>query len=299
MSETLNSGVYMILCVPTGQAYVGQSVNIKTRLYKHKYYLQYGKHKNRYLQEAWDKYHQASFQFSILERISVQALLIEAENKWINRLETYKTEKGFNIQVTIDTDQDLRSSNINKVASTKRPSSKLKTILKISMENGSITETNSEELAQEGFIKNAFFYTLKYWKSTNHSYEIDSKLKHPKRSHKGYIFVYKKNYNPDYDYLAGVKAIYRKPREKKELKKIQYTRSAKRPIIATNITTGEETTYPSIRDAAKALEGRHQGITKALTGERSSYRGYTFRYVDPTWAGTHRVSKRVAELYEG
>jgi group I intron endonuclease len=58
------SGVYQILCVPTGKAYVGSAVNLAKRWQEHRWMLRRGQHHSQYLQRAWDKYGETAFAFS-------------------------------------------------------------------------------------------------------------------------------------------------------------------------------------------------------------------------------------------
>jgi group I intron endonuclease len=95
----LASGIYQIRCVPTGKIYVGSAVNLRKRWQQHKSRLRIGKHVNRYLQAAWDKYGQEQFAFAVLEFIDVTYLL-QAEQEWM--VSTCCTDRtiGFNISDT-------------------------------------------------------------------------------------------------------------------------------------------------------------------------------------------------------
>jgi group I intron endonuclease len=92
------SGVYQIRCVPTSKIYVGSTVNLRDRWYRHCRSLALGKHRNRYLQNAWDKYGEQSFKFEILEYVN-DSQLLHAEQEWIDR--THCTDKtiGFNLYI--------------------------------------------------------------------------------------------------------------------------------------------------------------------------------------------------------
>ena len=59
-------GIYKIENKIDGKKYIGQSVNIKERWYEHKYDLRHNIHDNSYLQNAWNKYAEKSFIFSIV-----------------------------------------------------------------------------------------------------------------------------------------------------------------------------------------------------------------------------------------
>ncbi len=56
----------MIRCEPTGNEYVGASVNVVKRIREHFYRLEKGVHRNRRLQNAYNKYGKDSFRSEIL-----------------------------------------------------------------------------------------------------------------------------------------------------------------------------------------------------------------------------------------
>ena len=99
MVETIplhSSGVYRILCIPTGKIYIGSAVDLRKRWYKHWWSLRRGKHHNIFLQHAWNKYGEAHFEFSVLELVDVSGLL-HAEQAWINRTGCADRNIGFNM----------------------------------------------------------------------------------------------------------------------------------------------------------------------------------------------------------
>lgn len=52
----------------------------------------------------------------------------------------------------------------------------------------------------------------------------------------------------------------------------------RKSVIAVNITTGEETAYPSIRMAATSVGASYGCVARVLKGENKSSKGYTFIY---------------------
>lgn len=90
-------GVYAIRNNLNGKIYVGSA----TKSFSHRWgmhisELTRGIHKNRYLQAAWIKYGQPSFDFSILEESSKE-VAIEREQFWMDYFQSYKRDKGYNI----------------------------------------------------------------------------------------------------------------------------------------------------------------------------------------------------------
>lgn len=59
----MNSGVYEIVCVPTGKRYVGSAVHFKNRWRAHRGHLNRGSHHSPHLQSAWRKHGEHAFVF--------------------------------------------------------------------------------------------------------------------------------------------------------------------------------------------------------------------------------------------
>lgn len=73
--QSNTSGVYKIVCVPTGKYYVGSSVCVKRRWRVHRRLLRMGEHHSRYLQRAWNKYGEGAFEFVLAIRADRSKLL--------------------------------------------------------------------------------------------------------------------------------------------------------------------------------------------------------------------------------
>lgn len=78
------SGIYMILCV-SGKAYIGQSKNMRNRWSNHRGTLKYGKHRNCFLQNSYNKYGKDSLRFFPLENCSEN--MTEREAYWLSLLD--------------------------------------------------------------------------------------------------------------------------------------------------------------------------------------------------------------------
>lgn len=59
--------------------YIGSSKNIKNRWYTHKKLLAEGTHHCTYLQNAWNKYGEPSFEFQVLEECLPEELLVKEQ----------------------------------------------------------------------------------------------------------------------------------------------------------------------------------------------------------------------------
>lgn len=90
------SGIYQIRCMATGKVYVGSAVDIQARWRNHYDSLKRGKHRNKYLQAAWDKYGARNFECTVLELVDRDNLL-EREQEWLDRTECTNREVGFNL----------------------------------------------------------------------------------------------------------------------------------------------------------------------------------------------------------
>jgi group I intron endonuclease len=63
----MDSGIYKILNLINGNTYIGSAVNIKKRIWLHKWQLRNKKHANTHLQKSFDKYGEDNFSFNTVE----------------------------------------------------------------------------------------------------------------------------------------------------------------------------------------------------------------------------------------
>ena len=68
------SGIYCIENVVNHKIYIGSSKNIYQRLLKHFALLRHNKHENAHLQNAWNKYGESSFEWSVIEKCDITIL---------------------------------------------------------------------------------------------------------------------------------------------------------------------------------------------------------------------------------
>jgi len=79
-------GVYRITNTITGGIYVGSTVkSFSKRWQDHRKFLRLGKHPNRFLQRAWNKYGEGAFAFEVVEPVSEPRLAVIAEQVWIDK----------------------------------------------------------------------------------------------------------------------------------------------------------------------------------------------------------------------
>lgn len=90
-------GIYCVENMVNNKRYIGQSVDLKSRLYHHKSNLKNNKHKNRHLQFAVDKYGIDNFKFYIIEECSVECL-DERERYYISLYRSDNEDFGYNVE---------------------------------------------------------------------------------------------------------------------------------------------------------------------------------------------------------
>jgi predicted GIY-YIG superfamily endonuclease len=90
------TGVYQILCIASGKIYVGSAVDIRQRWAQHRRLLRRNKHHNQHLQQAWNRYGETSFVFSILE-LTERDTLLSTEQQWIDKTRCFDSHVGYNI----------------------------------------------------------------------------------------------------------------------------------------------------------------------------------------------------------
>lgn len=79
----IQSGLYKIVCIPSGKFYVGSSNHITRRWGEHRRALIDKKHRNTKLQNAWNKYGAEAFTFEIIEFVPEESLL-DKEQQWLD-----------------------------------------------------------------------------------------------------------------------------------------------------------------------------------------------------------------------
>lgn len=92
------SGIYCIYCIITNKFYIGSAINFKMRWRVHTNELNRNCHRNKILQNAWNKYWSCNFAFYIVEYCEpIKEILETREQWWIDISSCCNREKGFNI----------------------------------------------------------------------------------------------------------------------------------------------------------------------------------------------------------
>jgi len=90
------SGIYAIRNVGDSKLYIGSSNNLPVRWRAHRNELRRDCHRNKYLQNAWNKYGEVSFEFYVLERCDESALLAR-EDYYLAAHKTLDEKYGYNL----------------------------------------------------------------------------------------------------------------------------------------------------------------------------------------------------------
>ena len=79
-------GIYAITNILNGHRYIGSAIDIKQRWIDHRKRLRKGNHHSTYLQNAWNKYGELVFSFSVLEMVNKKENLISREQEYLDKL---------------------------------------------------------------------------------------------------------------------------------------------------------------------------------------------------------------------
>lgn len=88
--------IYKITNTVNGKFYIGSASYYDKRIGTHISLLRQKKHKNPYLQNAWDKYGEDAFKFEVIEQLNKQYQLLEREQYWLDYTQCYKRNIGYN-----------------------------------------------------------------------------------------------------------------------------------------------------------------------------------------------------------
>lgn len=122
----MNKGIYKWTNKINNKSYIGKSTNIVRRKSEHLYTLRNNKHRNSYFQNAFNKYGEENFEFSILE-ICEEDVLNEREEYYINKYNTLNKKFGYNLME--NDGNNNRHSEETKLKMSKSHSGKKKTLL--------------------------------------------------------------------------------------------------------------------------------------------------------------------------
>lgn len=114
ISDLEKKGVYRYTNTKNNKYYVGSTTrSFKLRHRQHMCALKNNKHKNSYLQRAYNK-DKEHFQLEILEIVEDSSKILEKEQYWMDKLESCESTKGYNINPMATGTPNLSKETIKK-----------------------------------------------------------------------------------------------------------------------------------------------------------------------------------------
>lgn len=274
----MESGIYMITNLRNNKRYVGSSKNLSSRKWQHFNNLKNNTHANKYLQSSYNKHGVEFFNFSILQKCSLEDL-ITRENYWIEIFSSLDSKYGYNLSIPLErggcTFTEKITDALRRTAFEKHhgPLTDEEFQIRKYIKDA---ERNREKIDQRkkvfGFDEN----TGELLKTFNSISEIGKDgriykiLDNTKKTFKGMILIREENFNPSVLY----KKVY-KERPVYEPK----GRFLGKPIetfdLETLLTLEQFNNKHELMNVLQVSEG---GLSKFLTGERKSLKGVGVRY---------------------
>lgn len=177
------SCVYQIYNNVTKRSYIGSTINLQDRLRRHYYALTHNMHHSQKLQRSFNKYNINTFEINILEQYTNidKELLASNELAYIKKLDTYN--KGYNM---VENCKLYSKFKLSKAAIENKRKKSLKPVIALTLNGDFVKEYQS--VSEAAIDLND--------QTTN----ISQACKNNTHSVKGFIFVYKKEYNPKNTY---------------------------------------------------------------------------------------------------
>jgi len=107
-------GIYKIANSVNNKAYIGSSLSVMRRFCVHRNLLKTGKHYNKHLQSAWNKYKEGAFIFSIVEITTIENLQAREEFH-IAAFKSNEPEFGYNKRIDCKTNLGIKASAATKL----------------------------------------------------------------------------------------------------------------------------------------------------------------------------------------
>jgi len=131
----MNSGIYKIKNKTNNKVYIGSSINLKDREYKHFWMMKKNIHDNLFLQNSFNRDGIENFIFEVIDYCDVHSL-VERENHYIANYKSNDSEYGYNLATV----NEFRRNNFNNEV-------KLKLSIYNLKKNGNISSFNLTEIA--------------------------------------------------------------------------------------------------------------------------------------------------------
>lgn len=103
--------IYRITNVTNNKCYIGSAINYNARIKRHLNDLKVGRHHSSKLQRSYNKYGVESFIFEIIENVYNVDLLIETEQKWLDKL---RPELNMTLIAGLNSHLGMKRSQVTK-----------------------------------------------------------------------------------------------------------------------------------------------------------------------------------------
>lgn len=173
----MGCGIYRIENKINNKIYIGSSIDIDKRFYKHLWMLRKGVHDNNHLQNAFNQYGEGFFEFSILE-ICSESELVKRENFYIEFYCACDINCGYNQSMVNDFRRNCFIPSV-KIKNSRHNLSKYGNFIKFSMTN---LDTN-ESLIFEDLVT-AANYLIESGYTKGNPRNVRQKLSHTLRNKK-------------------------------------------------------------------------------------------------------------------
>lgn len=236
-------GIYCIECKIDGKKYIGLSRDIYERWKQHKKELKCNRHINRHLQFAWNKYGEENFSFYILEEC-VSEILGEREIYYIQKYDSLNQSAGYNLTSGGDGTNDVPiECRMPSIIEQSMP------VIKFSLEGEYLCEyLNCGQAAND----------------VNGTDELIRRCCHKMdhcKTHKGYIWMYKKDYEQNGLCLSDY---------------VHQTNS--KTVVQYDLQMNYIAEYKSAREAEQVTGIGFKMISRVCNGQRPCTHGYIFKF---------------------
>ncbi len=216
--------IYQIIHIESGHKYVGQTTRPAIKRWReHLYPLRKGRHHNRYLQAAWNKYGEKKFRFEIIREVNTLDEL--------NREEMLLIEKGSDLY---NLAPGGNASEHDIKAKTAISKSNKKPIIGMNVRSGEVKEyASAADAKTDGFNEKCIRKCVLGFVSSRKDGTTFESV-----SHKGWVWSSKEEFD------------LKKLQEKAEKAKIAKVR-LERAVIGMNVFTKEIKTFRSASEAGR------------------------------------------------
>lgn len=290
--------IYAIKNLKTGKFYIGQTINLKDRKYRHFKRMRNGKHRGPKLLNSYNK-HGEVFVFGVIESVSREKLN-ERETYWIKKFDS--VENGYNCDygganpLNLDKCKAVRAFEPDGVTYTDYPS-----IIEASRQLGIDRSTIQSSLIK-GVVRGGsiWFYLNKSCPETVPTFSLDIRnMGYRAFEESGIRYKDFNSLKHVADYLnvtveavksslfrghctGGVKVvpIYEDtPTSIEKFSARTPTPTKYKKVKSTNINTQEVKYYDTVKEASQKIKVHRSNINRACNGDAKTCKGCTWEYI--------------------